>query len=159
MTSEFKEKSARVGILAIATGGFVGFFPVAPGTMGSALAMGYVWLNRGSSFAFDLIFLIALLVLGVWASDRAGKILNKPDASPLVIDEIVGILITMLGIPVTPFTVFWGFLWFRFFDIFKLPPANIADSRVKGGLGVMLDDVVAGVYANILLHLMLRAQF
>ena len=75
-----------------------------------------------------------------------------------MIDEIVGMMITMVGVPVTPYWLVIGFVLFRIFDVVKIPPANIFDSRVKNGWGIMLDDVCAGIYGNILLHLMLRAK-
>lgn len=157
------DKWKRLGILAIATGGFVGFFPVASGTFGSALASGLLWIcaphNETLPLVFHLVLIVALCLIGVWASDHAGKILKKADASPIVIDEIVGILITMVGIPLTSYWVVWGFLVFRFFDILKVPPIDWFDRRFKNGWGVMLDDVMAGVFANVVLRLMLKAQY
>jgi phosphatidylglycerophosphatase A len=142
----------------LATGGFVGYFPVASGTMGTLVGVAIVYGLRGlPGFSFVLVTLV-LGAAGVWASREANIIFNKADSSRIVIDEIVGFMITMIGIPVTGYWLVMAFLLFRFFDITKLPPANIIDSKMKNGWGVMLDDVVAGIYGNIILHLMLRAQ-
>jgi phosphatidylglycerophosphatase A len=101
---------------------------------------------------------LALLVIGVWAAGQTCQILKKKDASQIVMDEIVGMLITMIGIPVTPYWLLVGFLLFRLLDIVKPSPAKYFDEKVTGGWGVMMDDVVAGIYGNIILHLMLRAK-
>lgn len=159
LTMERKTRLKKAGILGIATGGFVGFIPLAPGTVGSAVGVALIWGLKGISLPLFILLCFLIFALGVWASDKAGQLLNKADASPIVIDEIVGMMITMIGIPVTGYWLVIGFLLFRFFDIVKLPPANILDARLKSGWGVMLDDVFAGIYANILLHLMLRATF
>jgi phosphatidylglycerophosphatase A len=143
----------------VATGGFSGFFPLAPGTVGSAVAALFLWGVPTIPLWAHVLLAVALLVAGAWACDKVNQMLGQVDASPIVIDEIVGILITMIGIPLTGYWIVCGFVLFRFFDVVKLPPANVFDSRVKNGWGVMLDDVVAGIYANLLLRLMLRAQF
>lgn len=144
--------------LSIATGIFIGFFPFAPGTFGTALAVAGIW-GFGLSSAWTIGFLAVLFYgLGVWACTYAAETLGEPDAPPIVIDEIVGMLVTMIGIPVSGYWLIWGFVLFRVFDIVKPPPAAFLDERVKTGWGVMSDDVVAGLYANGLLHLMVRAS-
>lgn len=156
---EWKTRLQRTGALAIATGGFLGFFPIAPGTVGSLAASLFLWGFSGIPLWVHLTLTLVVFLGGVWAAGKAGQILNKVDASPIVIDEIVGILITMIGIPITEYWLVCGFILFRILDVIKLPPANYFDSKVKNGWGVVLDDVAAGVYANIILRLMLRAQF
>ena len=101
---------------------------------------------------------ITLCLIGVWLSAVASHIFNYQDPSRVVVDEIVGVMVTMIGMPVTGYWLLAGFLVFRVLDVIKPFPANIFDSRVKGGWGVMMDDVVAGIYGNIILHLMLKAQ-
>lgn len=155
----WRARLRKAGVLAVATGGFAGFFPLAPGTVGSAVASLFLWGVPTIPLWAHVLLAVALLVAGAWACDKVNQILGVVDASPIVIDEIVGILITMIGIPLTGYWIVCGFVLFRFFDVVKLPPANVFDSRVKNGWGVMLDDVVAGIYANLLLRLMLRAQF
>jgi phosphatidylglycerophosphatase A len=155
---DWKLRLQRIGTIGIATGGFSGYFPIAPGTMGSLVGAAIVWGIRDTSVVIQVILSVALLLIGVWASDKARQIFGQSDPSRVVIDEIVGMMITMIGIPVTPYWLFWGFLIFRILDIVKIPPASYFDTRVKSGWGVMMDDVWAGIYGNILLHLMLRAM-
>lgn len=156
---KWKTRLQRAGILGVATGGFLGFFPFAPGTVGSLASSMFLWAFAGIPLWAHILLTIALFAAGVWACDKAGHILHKVDASPIVIDEIVGVLVTMIGIPLTEYWLVCGFILFRIFDVVKLPPANYFDSKVKNGWGVMLDDVAAGVFSNIILRLMLRAQF
>jgi len=148
----------KVGVLAVATGLFVGFFPVASGTFGTLVGVALVWGTRSLPLPVGLLLLVGVGAAGVWAAGEANRIFRKPDASYIVIDEIVGFMVTMVGIPVTGYWLVWGFLLFRIFDIVKPPPANYFDEYVKSGWGVVMDDVVAGIYGNILLHLMIRAS-
>lgn len=83
---------------------------------------------------------------------------TKKDAPQIVIDEIAGMLIAMIGIPITGYWLLLAWLLFRFFDITKIPPASIFDSKFKNAWGVVLDDIVAGIYANIILHWALKAS-
>ena len=153
----WKRRLQRGTAIALATGFLVGYLPVAPGTFGALAGLAIVWV-LASSPLWVWIFLIALLTgLGVWASGEANRIIGE-DSGHIVIDEIVGILITMVGVPFTGYWVVCGFLLFRFFDIVKLPPSNIFDTRFKNGWGVMLDDIAAGIYGNLILRLMLRAE-
>lgn len=158
LTVRWKKGLKKVGILGVATGVFTGYFPVASGTVGTLLGVVIVWLWQGLPVTLQIVACLMLGALGVWSSEQATSIYRKADSSRIVIDEIVGFMIAMVGIPVTPYTVICGFILFRFFDIVKFPPANYFDERMKNGWGVMLDDVTAGIYSNILLHLMLRAS-
>jgi phosphatidylglycerophosphatase A len=90
--------------------------------------------------------------LAWWAADRAGIILGRRDSPRIVIDEVVGYLITMALLPRTLTTIIGGFLFFRVLDIIKPPPAKFIDRQMQAGLAVVLDDAVAGIYANFLLH-------
>lgn len=148
-----------VGIIGVASGVFTGYFPVASGTVGTLLGVAIVWLWQGLPISLQVVMCLALGAVGVWASEQAGTIFRNADSSRITIDEIVGFMVTMIGVPVTMYWIVWGFLLFRFFDIIKFPPANLFDERMKNGWGVMLDDVTAGIYSNILLHLMIRASF
>jgi phosphatidylglycerophosphatase A len=94
----------------------------------------------------------AAFFLAWWASERAEVIFARRDSPKIVIDEIVGYLITMALLPRTLTMVIGGFLFFRIFDIIKTPPAGLIEHRVSGGLAVVLDDAVAGIYANLLLQ-------
>jgi phosphatidylglycerophosphatase A len=152
-------KIKNVVALLVASGALVGYFPVAPGTAGSLLGLGIVWWLRPFSIWVLIGLALLLLVAGVWAAGQTCQMLKKKDASQVVIDEIVGMMITMVGVPLTPYWLIIGFLVFRVFDIVKPSPARYFDEKVAGGFGVMMDDVIAGIYGNILLQLMQRAQF
>lgn len=140
-------------LMFIATGAHSGYLPKAPGTWGSAVGV-LVWLllsrlEMGPYFSI----LAALFVVGVFSAGAAEKIVDQGDPGIVVIDEIVGQLITLSLAPTHPAAVLAGFCLFRFFDILKPFPANWIDSHLHGGLGIMLDDVVAGLYALIVLQL------
>lgn len=160
------ESSAKTGlkgwkrflVLFTATGFGSGYFPVAPGTAGSLVGLVFVWGLGNRSLFFSLLVSIVLCAVGVYVSGAAGQIWKVSDPSKVVIDEIVGMLITMIGIPVTGFYLGLGFLLFRLFDVWKPFPANIFETRFEKGWGVMADDVMAGIYGNIVMHLVVRAQ-
>ncbi len=142
----------------LSTGFYSGFFPVAPGTAGSVVGMVFVYLLRDSGTFLQALSAVFFSVIGVWVSNIASQVFKKHDPQRVVIDEIAGVMITMIGIPLTGYTGVMGFLLFRFFDIVKPIPANFADRKLKGGLGIMLDDIIAGIYGNIVMHLVMRSQ-
>jgi phosphatidylglycerophosphatase A len=134
--------------LAIATAGYSGFFPIAPGTMGSAVGLA-VWASvraGGGGLAVDLAVAAALLVIGAWAATRAEHDLGTTDPGPVVIDEVMGMCVTMMAAPFTWPAALVGFFLFRVFDIVKPPPARQLEA-CPGGWGIMLDDLAAGLYA------------
>lgn len=137
------------GFLAFGFGS--GLLPRAPGTWGTLLAVPLFLLLRAMPpFAFWLC-LTAAFALGVWLVQRVGRRLGVADYGGIVWDEIVGF---WLALAVAPRGWLWllaGFALFRFFDIIKPWPVNMVESRIEGGLGVMLDDVLAGLYTLILL--------
>jgi phosphatidylglycerophosphatase A len=142
--------------LILATGFGVGYSPVAPGTLGTLVAIPiYYFLSEIPSPLYE-ITLIGFIFLSVWISEKAEIFFVKKDDQRIVIDEIVGFLITMLWIPKTTRFIIIGFILFRFFDILKPIPIRRLEKGLKGGYGVVLDDVAAGVYANIILHLIGR---
>ena len=142
--------------LIIATGFGVGYSPVAPGTLGTLVAIPiYYFLSEIPSPLYE-ITLISFIFLSVWISEKAEIFFGKKDDQRIVIDEIIGFLITMLWVPKTVPLIIIGFFLFRFFDILKPFPIRRLEKGLKGGYGVVLDDVVAGVYANIILHLIGR---
>lgn len=133
----------------------MGYFPLAPGTFGTLLAIPfYYFLSEMSSPLYE-ITLLGFFFLAVWISEKAGSLFGKKDDPRIVIDEIMGFFVTMLWIPKTTLWVIIGFFLFRFFDILKPPPIRLLE-RVRGGYGVVLDDVLAGVYGSIILHLIMR---
>ena len=134
--------------LAIATAGYSGFFPIAPGTVGSAVGLGLWALARagGAGVAAELLMGAALLVIGAWAATGAERHLGTTDPGPVVIDEVMGMCVTMVAAPFTWPAALAGFLLFRAFDIVKPPPARQLEA-CHGGWGIMLDDLAAGAYA------------
>jgi phosphatidylglycerophosphatase A len=100
--------------------------------------------------AARLVFLLVVIVVGTWAAQDAERSLGEKDPGAIVIDEVAGMALSLLTLPLTPLVVLAGFLLFRVFDIVKPYPAN-ALQRLRGGVGVMIDDLVAGLYALLLL--------
>ncbi len=134
-------------ILAIATGMYVGKIPKAPGTWGSLAAFLPWLLIKDLPLTSYLGICAFAFIIGFFAAGSAEKILNSPDASPIVIDEIVGMFITLTLAPSHPMAWFTGFALFRFFDIIKPFPVSWFDKNIHGGIGIMMDDVMAGIYA------------
>lgn len=141
-------------ILAIATGLYVGKIPKAPGTWGSLLAIIPWYFFKDVSVSTYLIILVATFVVGFFASGSAEKLLSQPDAGPIVIDEILGMFITLFLAPAHPAAWVLGFILFRIFDIWKPYPVSWFDQHIHGGIGIMMDDVVAGIYALLSLHIL-----
>lgn len=148
------EKKMYNLIMLIATGCYSGYLPKAPGTWGSLAGLLLFLLLQPLELSHYLAVVAVLFVTGTLAAGEAEKILDNRDPGVVVIDEIVGILITMIGIPLTPWTLFLGFILFRVFDIAKPFPINFFDQRFHGGLGIMLDDVVAGLFSLAVLHIL-----
>jgi phosphatidylglycerophosphatase A len=139
--------------LFLATGFGVGYSPVAPGTLGTLIAiLIYYFLSEIPPPLYE-ITLIGFFFLSVWISENAERLFGKKDDQRIVIDEVIGFLITMLWVPKTIRFVIIGFFLFRFFDILKPFPIRRLEKRFKGGFGVVLDDVGAGVYSNIILQI------
>ena len=139
----------------VATVGYCGYFPIAPGTVGSAAGLvfyAFVWWTGSPVVETGLI--LAVFAAGVWAATTAEQYFGGIDPGPIVIDEVVGMLITLAFIPVGWSAAIVGFVLFRIFDIIKPYPARQFE-RLHGGLGVMADDAMAGVYANLSLRLVM----
>jgi phosphatidylglycerophosphatase A len=139
----------------IATVGYCGYFPIAPGTVGSAAGLVFyllVWWAQSPPFESALI--LALFVTGVWAGTTSERYFGGIDPGPIVLDEVVGMLITLAFIPVGMVGALIGFLLFRVFDVLKPFPAGRFE-KLHGGLGVMADDAMAAIYANLALRLVL----
>jgi phosphatidylglycerophosphatase A len=144
----------RFAIL-LATFGYVGHFPIAPGTAGSAAALLLYALLRWLSMpALDVAVILVLCLAGFWAGSVAAVHYGREDPGYVVLDEVVGMLLTLLFIPVSWKGVLAGFLLFRLFDIVKPPPARQLE-RLHGGVGIMMDDVMAGIYGNLALRLLI----
>ena len=143
------------GWTVLAAWGPCGFSPIAPGTVGTLGAVPLAWAVARLEPLPYAAFLLAFLALAVHASTRAGRHWRVVDASQIVIDEVVGYLVTMAFVPFSWPAAAAGFLLFRLFDVTKPWPASALD-RVKSGLGVVLDDVAAGIWAGAALWLAAR---
>jgi phosphatidylglycerophosphatase A len=137
--------------VAIATVGGVGRAPLAPGTVASALTIAVLWW-----FGPPPVVLAALVgvvtALGTWAAGEAERALGAKDPGAIVVDEVAGMTLAVLAVPLTPAVALVAFLLFRIFDVLKPFPAN-ASQRLLGGVGVMADDLIAGLYALALVAL------
>jgi phosphatidylglycerophosphatase A len=146
-------------VLALATGFSVGRIPLAPGTFGTLLGVPICLLLTEIGLGVAVPVIAGFSFLAVWIAGEAERLLGQKDAACIVIDETVGILVSLAGVPLTPLNAAAGFIAFRFFDIIKPFPARWLDARAPGGWGIVLDDVVAGIYTNLLLTVFLPFFF
>jgi phosphatidylglycerophosphatase A len=135
----------------VAYGFGAGLAPKAPGTFGTLVALPIYWLIQNWSLTAYVALILVMFIAGIWLCQKASDWLKQDDASGIVWDEIVGYLVAMTLAPSGWQWMLVGFVLFRFFDILKPWPVSLADRKLHGGLGVMLDDVVAGLYAAIFL--------
>jgi phosphatidylglycerophosphatase A len=140
-------------ILFIATGFGSGYLPKAPGTWGSLVGVALWFGLRDLALLPYLGVTAAIFVVGTLCAGSAEKIVDRADPGLVVVDEIVGQLLALLAAPHHPVAALLAFLTFRVFDILKPFPANWLDRHIHGGLGIMLDDVVAGLYSLLVLQL------
>jgi phosphatidylglycerophosphatase A len=141
----------RLAVL-IATAGYSGYFPIAPGTVGSAVGLlvyGLVWWSGLPLLEAALIGVT--FAAGTWAATRAERYFGGIDPGPVVIDEVLGMLVTLAFIPAGWSAMLTGFVLFRILDVVKPYPANRLE-KFHGGFGIMADDAMAGVYANLSLR-------
>jgi phosphatidylglycerophosphatase A len=137
--------------LAIATVFGVGYAPFAPGTFGSAAGL-IVWWLLPASTVVQTIAIVAIFFAGAWGGSVAERHFGRTDPGQVVIDEVMGMLITLFLNPVGSTGAIAGFLLFRIFDVIKPYPANQLE-KLHGGFGVMADDGMAAIYANLVLRL------
>ena len=147
------QKRMKQFILFWATGFGVGYSPIAPGTLGTLIAIPLYYFLSEIPLPLYEITLVGFFFLSVWISENAEIFFRKKDDQRIVIDEMMGFLITMLWIPKTTRFILIGFILFRLFDILKPFPIRRLERSLKGGWGVVLDDVMAGVYGNIILQI------
>lgn len=144
--------------MAFASFGYVGFAPIAPGTVGSLAAIPFFLLLRlAGSPGLELAVSALIVVAGAWSARLTEQALGVEDPGPVVIDEVVGMFVSLLWLPASWPIVLAAFLAFRVFDILKPWPAGRLE-HVPGGWGVMADDVMAGVYANLLVQALVWAR-
>ena len=140
--------------LLVATAFGAGYSPIAPGTAGSAVALVILWLVPFSQAGL-VVFLVAVTLLGTWAAHVAEAVVGDKDPGVIVIDEVAGMTLSVLVLPLTVPVLLAGFVLFRVFDVVKPFPAGRLQ-RLHGGVGVMIDDLIAGVYALVILLLVRR---
>ena len=138
----------------IATLGPIGYSPIAPGTAGSALACLIYIVFRPDVLLLSIIIPVGFIA-GVLVSDTTERLLNEKDSSHIVVDEFAGYLVSVFLIPFSMPNAILAFFLFRAFDIVKPTPIRQLERRIPGGLGIMIDDILAGVYANLVLRLIL----
>lgn len=152
-SSDAKPKPPWSVARLIYTGLGLGLSPKAPGTCGTLLGIPLFLLMEGLAWPIYLGLTALVFFGGWWASNQAETDLGTHDAPQVVIDEVAGYLVTMFLAPNLPWVWLWGFVLFRFFDILKPWPVGWADRKICGGLGVMVDDILAGVEAWLVLNL------
>jgi phosphatidylglycerophosphatase A len=139
--------------IVLATWWGVGYSPLAPGTAGTIAAIPFFLLLSLLPLPGYLACVLGIGLVACWAAGEAEHIFQEQDSKRIVIDEAVGLFITMMALPVRWPYILVGFLLFRAFDILKPPPIRFIERTVKGGCGVVLDDVLAGIYAQISLRI------
>jgi len=149
-SSNFSDKIAL--IIALWFG--MGAFPGIPGTVGSIGAVPVYMLMSLFEATYQIIFVFIITILAIWSSDRAEQLIGNNDPGLIVVDEVSGFLLTVLFIPLTFFNVVAGLFLFRLFDIIKPCPIKRIE-RLRGGLGIVFDDLFAGFYAHLSLLLIL----
>lgn len=147
----FREKA----VIFLATGGFVGNIPFAPGTFGSLLGIALCYAFSKISIPWAIFATLLVIAVAVWTAQVAERVLSKKDPGCIVIDEIAGMAVTLVGVPFHLTSVVLGFFLFRILDIAKPFPIRTLERRLSGGAGVVFDDVAAGIYSNILVRLIL----
>ncbi|MBM4141952.1 MAG: phosphatidylglycerophosphatase A [Nitrospira sp.] len=136
----------------IATLGFIGYIPVAPGTFGTLTAFSFFILLRPSPF-IHIVILFLIIPIGIISSHHAERLLNRKDSRHIVIDEFCGYLLSVLFIPYSISYALAAFFLFRFFDILKPFPIKKIENVLRGGTGVMADDIMAAIYTNLILQI------
>ena len=148
----FKDRA----VVFLATGFYVGRIPFAPGTFGSLIGLVFAFALASFNLGLALFCVLTFIFFSVWIAHEAERILKQKDPGCIVIDEIIGMAVTLLGMPFNLKTVLLGFVFFRFFDILKPPPIRTVEKRLAGGVGVVADDVIAGILANFIVRIILN---
>ena len=145
----FKKKS----VIFLATGCYVGNIPFAPGLFGTILGILPCFILSIIDLPAGILFTVIFLFIAVWSADEAEKIMDKKDPGCIVIDEIAGIMVTLFNLPFNITYIVAGFVIFRLLDVFKPFPIGFLEKKISGGLGIVVDDVAAGIIGNIILQL------
>lgn len=129
-----------------------GISPIAPGTVGTLLAIPFFLLLQNLSLSYYITFVVFFIAVSSWISDRVSREIHIHDHPGMNIDEFAGFFVTMINAPYGFWWVVLGFALFRIFDILKPWPIHVLDEKVHGGFGMILDDVVAGLFAMIIIN-------
>jgi phosphatidylglycerophosphatase A len=136
----------------LAFGFGAGLSPIAPGTMGSLVAIPFIMLMSLLSWPLYVLITLIVIIVGTYVAGWSSHALNVHDHSGIVIDEIAGMMLMMMFVPINALTLLLGFIAFRFFDILKPWPIGWLDKKVSGGVGIMVDDLLAALYAAAVLN-------
>ena len=139
-------------LLFLSTGFYIGNIPFAPGTLGSILGIPVWFVLSKFTSVISLVFLALFIPIAMWAAHVSAKQLNRKDPGCIVIDEMAGMLVTLAGLPFHWITCLLGFVLFRVMDILKPFPIRWIDQNIGGGIGLVLDDSLAGIIGNITLR-------
>ena len=148
---KFRERA----VLFAATGFYIGTVPFAPGTFGTLIGLPVCFLLSRLNFLQSVICILVFILFAIGIASAAEKILKQKDPGQIVIDEIAGVMVTFAGLPFNLKTALAGFIIFRVLDILKPFPIRTLEKRVGGGSGIVLDDLLAGVYGNLILRLVI----
>ncbi len=143
-------------VLLLATGTYLGNSKRAPGSLGTLWGLPLAYLIYKAGLASGVAILAVSIILAIILSSRASQLIGKKDPGSVVADEIVGFAVAIFALPFTPVTVILAFILFRIFDILKPFPVSYLDKHIGGGLGIVLDDLAAGIMSNIVLTIILR---
>ena len=142
-------------VVFLATGVYVGNIPFAPGTLGSLLGLPLCFLLSGIKLQPAMVLALIFIVFAAWIAHFAEKVLKLKDPGCIVIDEIAGMTVALIGLPFNLTIVVSGFIIFRVLDIVKPFPIKVFDKRISGGIGIVADDVVAGILTNLILRVII----
>ena len=142
-------------ILFLSSGCGLGYMPKAPGTFGTLAGLPICWLMAQLRPVASLILAAVFILASIWISDQSARLLGRKDPGIIVIDEICGLVVALIGLPFTFVNVALGFVLFRVLDITKPVPIRTLERRIEGGAGIVVDDVVAGIMVNITLRIIL----
>jgi len=135
-----------------ATGTYTGYSPVGPGTIGTLWGVFIAWLLSARPPYEYILAIISIAAASVYFAGEESRAIGQKDPGSIVCDEVSGVMVAFFLIPFTPFNAILVFILFRFFDIVKPYPIGEIDKKTDGGLGIVLDDVIAGIYALIIAH-------
>lgn len=139
----------------LATGCYIGNISFAPGTFGSVFGLLLCFFLSKIDFSIAVLLTLIFILSAIWIAGEAEKILGEEDPGCIVIDEIAGIILTLSGLPFNITSMTAGFLIFRALDIWKPYPIRLLENKFSGGIGILLDDVVAGILSNVILRVFL----